>query len=493
MTFWDEKYIISYMKKKIIGRAREYARLDKCMHENVAQLVLVYGRRRVGKTFLINQYFGNTFSFKLTGAYDKPKVDQLLAFANELNRKTHRKVSAPTSWTEAFELLREYIGSLDPEKKCIVFFDEMPWLDTHRSGFLSAFEYFWNDYGASVDNLFFIVCGSATSWLVDNIEHNKGGLFNRQTCKLFLEPFTLCETEEYLISKGIHWSRYDITECYMIMGGIPYYLSLLDKDMSYLQNIDYLFFRKKAEPWDEFDHLYNTLFTQGGNYISVVYELSKKKDGLTREDISRETGLAPNGVLSKIIKNLVDSGFVRENQFFGKKKKDTLYQLADYYSSFYFHYIRDNKGRDEHFWSNTLDFPARKTWAGNMFEQVCKDHIKQIKQKIGILGVLSEESIWFIKANKKKGTSGTQIDMIIDRRDRVIDLCEMKFSLSEYTIDKEYDAALRGRIETFRKNTGTKKAVQIVFITTYGVEANQYSGIVQKQVTLDDLFTEQEL
>ena len=480
------------MKKKIIGRTREYTRLDKCMREDTAQLVLVYGRRRVGKTFLINQYFGNTFAFKLTGAYNKPKTDQLEAFINELNRKTHKKMPAPKNGMEAFELLRKYIESLDPEKKCVVFFDEMPWLDTHRSGFLSAFEYFWNDFGSSVDNLVFIVCGSATSWLVDNIEHNKGGLFNRQTCKLFLEPFSLCETEEYLINKGIHWSRYDITECYMIMGGIPYYLSLIDKELSYLQNIDYLFFRKKAELWDEFDHLYNTLFSQGENYISVAYELSKTKNGLTREDISKKTGIALNGVLSKIIKNLVDSGFVRENQFFGKKKKDTLYQLADYYSSFYFNYIRDNKGRDEHYWSNTLDAPARKTWAGNMFEQVCKDHIGQIKQKIGILGILSNESMWFVKPDKKLGTAGTQIDLIIDRRDRVINLCEMKFSLSEFTIDKDYDEKLRKRIETFRKKTGTRKAIQIIFVVTYGVEANPYSGIVQKQVVLDDLFKKQD-
>lgn len=476
------------MKKKLIGRIKEYARLDKCMREDTAQLVLVYGRRRVGKTFLINQYFRNSFSFKLTGAYDKPKADQLHAFVTELNRKTHKDNKEPSSWMQAFEMLREYIEIQDPDKKCVIFFDEMPWLDTHRSSFLSAFEYFWNDFGSSVDNLVFIVCGSATSWLVDNIEHNKGGLFNRQTCKLFLEPFTLAETEEYLTNKGIHWSRYDITECYMIMGGIPYYLSLLDKEMSYLQNIDYLFFRKKAELWDEFDHLYNTLFAQSENYISVVSELSKKKNGLTRAEISKTTGLALNGVLSKIIKNLVDSGFVRENQFWGKKKKDTLYQLADYFSGFYFHYLHDNKGRDEHFWSNTLDVPARKTWAGNMFEQVCKDHTKQIKQRIGISGILSEEYIWFKRADKKQGTQGTQIDLIIDRRDRIIDLCEMKFSLGEYTIDKEYDEKLRKRIETFRKSSRTKKAVQIVFVTTYGVESNPYSSIIQKQVTLDDLF-----
>ncbi len=490
MTIHNKCAIIIIMRKKIIGRTKEYTRLDKCMREDVAQLVLVYGRRRVGKTFLINQYYGNSFGFKLTGAYNKPKAEQLHAFISELNRKTHKKMEAPSSWVQAFEMLREYIEAQDPNQKCVIFFDEMPWLDTHKSGFLSAFEYFWNDFGSSVDNLVFIVCGSSTSWLVDNIEHNKGGLFNRQTCKLFLEPFSLSEAEEYLISKGIRWSRYDITECYMIMGGIPYYLSLLDKEMSYLQNIDYLFFRKKAELWDEFDHLYNTLFSKGENYISVVHELSKKKNGLTREEISKETGLALNGILSKIIKNLVDSGFVRENQFFGKKKKDALYQLADYYSSFYFHYIWGNKGRDEHFWSNTLDAPVRKTWAGNMFEQVCKDHIKQIKQKIGILGILSEESIWFVKADKELHTPGAQVDLIIDRRDRVIDLCEMKYSLGEYSVDKEYDQKVRKRIETFRKDSKTKKAVQIVFVTTYGVESNQYSGIVQKQVTLEDLFKE---
>jgi len=476
------------MKRKIIGRTKEIARLDKCMREDVAQLVLVYGRRRVGKTFLINQYYGNSFSFKLTGAYNKTKADQLNAFVYELNRKTHKKMGAPSSWVQAFEMLREYIETRDPEKKCVIFFDEMPWLDTHKSGFLSAFEFFWNDFGSAVDNLVFIVCGSATSWLVDNIEHNKGGLFNRQTCKLFLEPFSLSETEEYLTSKGIHWSRYDITECYMIMGGIPYYLSLLDKEMSYLQNIDYLFFRRKAELWDEFDHLYNTLFLKGENYISVVHELSRKKDGLTREEISGKTGLALNGALSKIIKNLVDSGFVRTNHLFGRKKKETLYQLADYYSSFYFHYIWNNKGIDEHFWSNTLDLPARKTWAGKMFEQVCKDHVKQIKQKIGILGILSEESVWYIKADKNLNKPGAQVDMVIDRRDRVIDLCEMKFSIGEYSIDKDYDEKLRKRIETFRKETKTKKAVQIVFVTTYGVESNQYSSIVQKQVTMEDLF-----
>ena len=238
----------------------EYKRLDKCMRELTSQLVIVYGRRRVGKTFLINQYFNDTYAFKLTGAYNEPKEVQLEAFSEELYRRTGVRKETPNDWRQAFRELREYIEETSLAEKCVVFFDEMPWLDTHKSGFLKAFEFFWNDFGSARNNLVFIVCGSATSWLVDDIEHNKGGLFNRQSCKIFLSPFTLHETEEYLINKSFSWSRYDIAELYMVLGGIPYYLSLLDSSMSYSQNIDNLFFRKKSELWDEFDHLYSTLF-----------------------------------------------------------------------------------------------------------------------------------------------------------------------------------------------------------------------------------------
>lgn len=480
------------MKTAIIGRKQECARLDKCMREGNSQLVIVYGRRRVGKTFLINEYFHNRFAFKLTGAYGESKAVQLESFTVELNRKTHQKNKIPQNWRRAFEMLREYIESLPRNEKCIVFFDEMPWLDTHKSGFLSAFEFFWNDYGSTVKNLVFIVCGSATSWLTEHIDHNRGGLFNRQTCKLFLEPFNLRETEEYLLHKGIRWSRYDIVECYMVLGGIPYYLSLLDKELSYLQNIDYLCFKKRAELWDEFDHLYHTLFSREGNHVLVVEELSKKGAGLTRAEVAQKTGLAPNGVLSKVLKNLVDSGFVRENISFGKKKKEILYQLSDYYSCFYFRYLKNRSGRDEHYWSNTLNTPSRKAWAGITFEQVCKDHIRQIKRKLGISGIVSEQYSWFVRPDQQRDIRGAQIDLIIDRRDRVITLCEIKFSLDEFTINRDYEAKIRNRIETFRTISGTKKAIQIAFITTYGVKTNMYSSIIQKQININDLFAETE-
>ena len=476
------------MDKTIIGRKEEYQRLDKCMRERTSQLVIVYGRRRVGKTFLINQYFNDTYAFKLTGSYNEPKEVQLEAFAEELYRRTGLKKEIPKDWRQAFRELREYIEISSLKEKCVVFFDEMPWLDTHKSGFLKAFEFFWNDFGSARNNLVFIVCGSATSWLVDNIEQNKGGLFNRQSCKIFLNPFTLHETEEYLVNKNFSWSRYDIAECYMILGGIPYYLSLLDSRLSYSQNIDNLFFRKKSELWDEFDHLYYTLFKTSSNYIKIVSALSKKKEGCTRTEISDLTGLPANGNLTKILKNLIDSGFVRENLFFGNKKRETRYQLADYYTCFYFHFLKGKKRTDEHYWSNSLDLPARKAWAGLTFEQVCKDHVAQIRRSIGISGVLSEISTWSTKGDKNLGIPGAQIDMLIDRRDRVISLCEMKFSVNDYIIDKNYNEKLRNKMEAFRLQTKTRKALQIIFVTTYGVRQNSYSGIIQGQVTLDDLF-----
>ena len=478
------------MIEKIIGRKDEIARLDRCMASDTAQLIIVYGRRRVGKTYLINEYFDNDFAFKVTGAYKKSKRFQLEGFAEELMRRSGRDTDVPADWREAFRLLRDHLESLPKDKKQVVFFDEMPWLDTVKSDFLPLFEWFWNDWASTMENLILIVCGSATSWMTDRISNNKGGLFNRQSCRLYLEPFSLYETAEYCHMKGIVWSNYDIAECYMIMGGIPYYLNLLDRGMSLSQNIDRMFFKRRGELWDEFDRLYRTLFSGSDKYIRVVEALSRKRMGLTRSEVAKETGLPPNGTLSEVLKDLVASGFVRISRFYGHSKKNALYQLADYYTAFYFRYIRDNYGRDEHYWSNATDNPARRAWAGLTFEQLCKDHIRQIKKKLGISGVLSEESVWYTRSDEEAGVEGARIGLLIERRDRVINICEMKFSINEFIIDKDYDLTLRNKLESFRKLTGTKKSLQLTMITTYGVRQGKYSGFVSQQITLDDLFSQ---
>lgn len=478
------------MKNNVIGRVEEWQRIEECMQSNTAQLIIVYGRRRVGKTFLINEFFDNDFSFKLTGAYNQPTAYQLRNFTAEYNRRTGQKIDVPSDWVQAFEYLRNYLSSSKNHEKKVVFFDEMPWLDTARSGFLDAFEWFWNDWASACNDLVFIVCGSATSWMITNLDENKGGLFNRQTCRMYLEPFTLAETEQFLVSKNINWSRYEIAETYMIMGGIPYYLNLLRSKLSYSQNIDSLFFRKNGELWDEFEHLYRTLFSNSEKYISVVQTLSEKTGGMNRNELSLKLGTAANGDLTKILNDLISCGFVRVSGFYKKKKKDALYQLADYYTAFYFRYLKDHYGKDEHYWSNTIDNPARRAWAGLTFEQLCKDHIRQIKHRLGISGVLTDESVWYTKGDEELGIDGAQIDLVLERRDRIINLCEMKYSINEFVIDKGYDIVLRNKLETFRRMTGTRQSLQITMITTYGVKKNKYSNFVQSQVTLDDLFHE---
>ena len=479
------------MKKEyLIGRTEECKRLNRCMKEDSAQLVIVYGRRRVGKTYLINEFFDYSFAFKLTGAFNQSRAAQLENFALEIKRKTKKECDIPGNWTQAFELLREYLERLPKSNKQVVFLDELPWFDTHKSGFMPAFEWFWNDWASTQRNLVFVVCGSAASWMVDKISNNKGGLFRRQTCRLYLEPFTLSETEKFLDSKGIHWSRYEIAECYMIMGGIPYYLNLLDADLPLTQNIDNLFFKKNGELWDEFDHLYDTLFSNSENYIKVVGVLSRKRSGYTRNEIASSVKMPANGKFTKILNNLVASGFVRVTSFYGNKKKESVYQLSDYYTNFYFSFVREKYGKDQHYWSKAIDNPSRRAWSGLVFEQVCRDHTEQIKAKLGISGVLTGEYAWSSKGDEDLGIPGAQVDMVIDRRDRVIDLCEMKYSVRSYVIDKSYDEDLRNKIESFREGTGTNKSIQLVMVTTYGVKENKYSGIVGNQVLLDDLFKE---
>lgn len=472
--------------KNIIGREEECKRLSLCVSESEAQLVVIYGRRRIGKTYLIEEFFEGEFAFHLTGEYNTPRAMQLRNFANELSEQTGQYVKTPQDWKEAFFSLRQYLTLHMDEGKQVVFLDELPWMDTPNSHFLDEFEYFWNSYGSKQRNLILIVCGSATSWLLDNIDSNKGGLFNRLTCRIFLKPFNLNETEKYLISRKINWPRREICECYMIMGGIPYYLSLLRPDLSYTENIDNMFFKKKAELWDEFQHLYHTLFSNSGVYIKIVEALSRKRMGLTRGEIASTVGLPQNGVLTKMLSNLDNSGFIRINRFYGRKKKDSLYQLADYYTCFYFKYIRENSVKDERYWSNSINLPSHHSWSGLSFENLCLDHIRQIKKRLEIGGVLSEQSIWHMTGSETD--RGAEIDLLIERRDRVINVCEMKFSNDVFVIDKDYDADLRHKITAFRNATGTKDNLMLTMITAYGVKKNKYSGSVQKEVLMDDLF-----
>lgn len=472
----------------IIGRNNEIDKLNNVCNKNGSQLVVVYGRRRVGKTFLINNYFNNNFSFKLTGVNKLAKKGQLNNFLFELIRKGYEPKDNIEDWSSAFNNLRIYLDSKDSSEKQIVFFDEMPWLDSKKSGFKEAFEYFWNDYASAKNNIIFIACGSSSSWMKKYLINNKGGLFNRLTEKIYLEPFNLFETEQFLKSININWSRYEIAQCYMIMGGIPFYLNFLDSNKTLAENIDNLFFKKNATLWDEYDNLYSTLFSDNEIYKKVVEKLYTKPFGMTRDEISNSSLLKENGRLTKIMDDLESSGFVRKKIKNGNRK-ETLYVLTDYYTRFYLKFIKNNYGKDEKYWENSYSDSMRLSWCGNSFEQVCFDHVLQIKSALGISGVLTEE--YSYKYNPKTDDeSGAQIDLILDRKDNVCSICEIKYSLNEFRIDKDYYFNIINKVDVFRKNSKTRKSLQIVFITINGIIKNEYSSIANKNITIDDLFYE---
>lgn len=471
------------MAQAIIGRKEELKQLELCNASGKAEFVAIYGRRRVGKTFLIRQFFHDDFDFYITGLYKGSMKDQLRNFAEQLQAKSKGFIAQPKDWHDAFRMLRSYLEGLR-KKNITVFLDELPWLDTPRSKFTQELDYFWNSWGAQQDRLKLYVCGSAATWMIKNLIGAKGGLHNRLTCSMRLMPFTLSETEQYLQSMQIDWDRYAIMECYAIFGGIPYYLSQLHATESLNQNVDRLLFSMTGMLKDEYNFVFRSLFEDYPKYYKIVELLAKKKRGLSREEMMEALKLSKGGALTEALTNLQNCDFIRKYHSFGKKQRDALYQLTDLFTLFYHNFMQNEDGRDEHAWSNMLDNPKRVAWMGYAFEQICLLHLSQIKQALGISGMLTEASSWIGSNGEEKG----QIDLVIDRRDRVINLCEMKFSTEPYELTKAYSEKLRSRQSLFRSLTKTKKSLALTFVTTYGVKVGKYSSMVNSEVRMDDLF-----
>lgn len=466
---------------EIIGRKTELEELRLVSESLEPEFLAVYGRRRVGKTFLVNEFFANKFAFKVTGIAQRgAKKKQLSNFGESLRQYGSPLCPNPLNWTEAFSYLRTLLENLPKRGKKVVFIDELPYMYTKKSDLVSAIEHFWNDWGSTRPDLLLIVCGSATSWIVKNIVNSKGGLHNRLTRKIYLKPFTLSETKKYLESRGIAFEDRDILETYMVMGGIPYYLRLLEKGKSLSQNIDEMFFTRKGRLDGEFNNLYAALYEKSDNYVKVVRAISRLTRGLSREEIAEETGIPDGGGLTAILADLDQCDIIRSYYSFGKKKKGVLYQLTDFYSFFYFKFIEKHSPSEKGYWKYQLNTPTHNAWAGYAFEQLCLYHYPQIEKALGINGIQTSASAWM--------SESAQIDLVIDRADRVIDICEMKFWAGEYTITKSYAEELRNKISSFTNERKVRKALHLVMITTYGIQKNQYYNMVQNEVTMDDLF-----
>jgi len=468
--------------RKLIGRKQEIKQLKEHLNSNKSEFVTVYGRRRVGKTFLIRQVFNNDFTFYMTGIANVGMSEQLTLFHAEMQNHfpNEPNLTRPKDWFTAFRLLMKALGEEEEGKKKVIFLDELPWIDTRNSKFLSGLEYFWNSWASARSDILLIACGSAASWMIKNLLNNRSGLHNRVTDRMKLEPFTLAETETYLQSKNINYDRYQIIGLYMVFGGIPFYLEKLRSDQSASQNVNRLCFERNAPFRSEYQNLYASLFNKYERHIAIVEALATKNKGLTRDEIAKIAKLSNGGNLTRILNELEESSFIRKYRSFKKKERNYLYQLVDSYSLFYLNFIKKSSVDDENYWLNALDTPKYRTWSGYAFEMVCLQHIPQIKKALGISGVQTSVSTW--------RNENAQIDLVIDRKDRVINLCEMKFSIHSYSITKQYAENLRNKIGNFRAVTNTKKALFLTLITTFGVTNNQYKGMIQNDLNMDILF-----
>ena len=481
---------------KLIGREREIKLLNDYVSSERPEFIAIYGRRRVGKTYLVNQLFGGKLAFSMTGVLEGTKDEQMEAFIDAMEEFSGELIAKPKTWMEAFRILKGYLKKkVEQNQRCIVFLDELPSMDTQRSGFVRALGYFWNSWASLQDNLTLIVCGSATSWMIRHIVDDKGGLHDRITHEMHLRPFTLRETELYLASRGFKWERLSVMQAYMALGGIPYYLGLLHKQESFAMNIDRLFFSEDEEMRREYKRLYSTLFKSPDSYTAIVSALSKVCHGLTRDELRKSLGKDSSGSLSKKLEDLINCDIIRKYVVREKnvKKNSAIYQLTDFYSIFYLTFIPKAEA-ETNYWSHHLGTSEMNTWLGLSFERVCMAHVPQIKQALHIDYIATKFYSWRGKDTKTGLEKDLdlpqkpQIDMILERADNIINVIEMKYSEAEYTLDKQEEGKLRRRTDAFRKETGAKEALWLTLVTTYGLTTGIHSSTFSATVTMDDLF-----
>ncbi|MEO8852443.1 MAG: ATP-binding protein [Ginsengibacter sp.] len=472
----------------LVGRKEEQEMLYSALASKEAELVAVFGRRRVGKTYLIRQTYQPHIAFELTGLQNSDTAGQLQNFTIQLHTFFKRSVpkKAPSDWLEAFSMLAGLLDRKPSKKKRVIFFDEVPWMAGHKSKFLMAFSWFWNSW-AVTRNIVVVICGSAASWMIQKIVKDRGGLHNRITKRIFLYPFTLKETESFLRSRNIFFNHYQIVQLYMAIGGVPHYLKEIKGDKSATQNINDICFSKNSLLRNEFPDLYPSLFSNAGNHIAVVRALAKSRQGLTRQAIVANGKLPEGGNTSKVLEELEQSGFINSYYPFGKQKKDKLYRLTDEYSLFYLRFIERHKDEGRKTWNHLSQTQTAKAWAGYAFENACLKHLPQIKKTLGIAGVYAQSSTFLQKGNDSE--KGTQIDLVLDRNDQTINLFEIKFYHSEFVLTQTEANALRNLMSVFEIKTGTKKRLLLTLITTFGIKHNKHSlGLIDQTLTMDDLF-----
>jgi len=472
----------------LIGRKEEIKILNDLLESPKAEMVAIIGRRRVGKTFLVDNVYEKHITFKQTGVRNASTENQLRTFANKLKDLSGESFDPPKDWLDAFNLLKKYIKPLlSKKKKVVLFFDELSWLADPKANFLDYLGHFWNDW-AYRQNLVIVLCGSASAWIIKKVINDKGGLHNRVTKYLHLKPFSLKEAEEFFQSRKLTFTRYQIVQIYMAFGGIPLYLEEVKKGKSAVQNINDICFSNTGLLKNEFSRLYPALFENSDQHIAIIRALASKQKGLTRSEIIK-LAKVPNGSSTSILlEELEQSDFIMAYHPYKKKKKDKLYRLIDEYSLFYLRFIENSAYAGKGTFTQLSEKQTYKIWCGYAYESICMKHVPQIKKALGIGGVYTTTHSYLKPATKTE--NGLQVDMLIERADRVINLFEIKFYNSEFVFSKSYASKLQDRLWLFQRRSKTRYHVWMTMITTFGVKHNQHSlGLVEQVLTLDDLFS----
>lgn len=477
----------------MVGRKKEIQELNDLYSSGNAEFVAIYGRRRVGKTYLVDQTFEGRITFRHTGLspIENRKTDdgllssQLRSFHESMLRQGLEADHCPKDWIEAFFMLSMALQKIDDGSRQLIFLDELPWMDTPRSFFITALENFWNGWACHRPNFMLIVCGSANSWIMNKLVNNHGGLYGRLTYQIKLSPFTLGECEEYFKSRNIDLTRYDIVQSYMILGGIPYYMGYMKRQLSLAQNIDNMFFIKGAQLRDEYNRLFSSVFDNPDRVKEVVAFLSRRNAGYTRDEIAAYLEISNGGTLSVILSALVASDFVIKYVPFGLSKRKVHYKLVDQFCLFYLKFVEGQDSLSEGFWLQNLSSQNIVTWRGLAFENVCFNHISQIKNALGISGVKTTQSAW---SKREDDEEGAQIDLLISRADNIVNLCEIKFYNDLFTVDGDYYRVMMRRQSLLEPYLKRGMGIHNTLITTFGLFRNKYSGVFTNVVTLDELF-----
>jgi len=469
---------------KLFGRGAEKQLLDAHYKSDVSCLLAVIGRRRIGKTYLIRRVLDRKIDFEMVGSQNGTQKDQLQNFQIALKNYSQTPISLPKpkNWIEAFEQLKQYLVVKKGTKKKVIFLDEFPWINTPKSGFVEKFAHFWNSW-ASENKVMIIISGSAATWMVKNIVNGKGGLHNRISQTSYLHPFTLRQSKEMLRGMGIKATNSQLAELYMVLGGVPYYLSLMEKDKSIQQNIDSLLFKKTGKLFNEYQNLLPALFDNAKNHMMVLAVLASKWKGLSRSEITSTYKKKDGGGLTKILIDLEQSGFISSYIPFKKTKKDTLYRISDSYSLFYLKFLK--RYRKDSFFdvSKTANY---RIWCGYAFENLCLQHVPEIQNVLGISKIKSGSSSFLFKGNLD--VDGFQIDLLIERADNVINVCEMKFHSSAFLIDKKYYNHVKYFLSKFQEIIGDKSVIHFTMISSNGIVKNTYyKELVDSEIVLNQL------